>query len=196
MRLPELSNCCCLPGKAGGSPFCTREERVTVGLLVDTVGRRSFGPLLLVVGLVILSPLSGIPGVPTVLSLLMLLVALQLLLRRRHFYFPRWLLGRSLRRGAVLRGLRWLQRPAGTIDRFLKPRFTQLTGELGNVVIALICVMVSLAMPVMELLPFSASAAGLVLTLFGLSLVFHDGVLALLALILYAVVIGGLLLGF
>lgn len=44
----------------------------------------------------------------------------------------------------------------------------------------------SLAMPPMELIPFSANAAGAALTLFGLALVAHDGLLAWLGLALTA----------
>lgn len=173
-----------------------REERVSVGLVVDTVGRRSFGPLLLIVGLVILSPLSGIPGAPTVLSLLLMLVALQLLLGRRYFYIPQWLMKRSLDQGAIEKVLRLSEKPAASVDRVLQPRLTRLTSRTGSAIIALICLLISISMPLMELLPFSASAAGLVLTLFGLSLVFRDGLLALIALCLYGGVVAILWFGF
>jgi hypothetical protein len=165
-----------------------REERVSVGLVVDTVGRRSFGPLLLIVGLIILSPLSGIPGAPSVLSVLVILVAVQMLLGRKHFYIPQWLMRRSLDQGTVARALRWSKRPASYVDKVLQPRLTRLTGHTGSVVVALVCLLISVSMPLMEFLPFSASAAGLVLTLFGLSLVFRDGLLALIALVLYGTV--------
>lgn len=162
-----------------------KEERVPVGLLVDTVGRRTFGPLLVVVGLTILSPLGAIPGAPTILSALVILVALQLLLGRRYFYFPKWLMRRSFNQQAVDRALRWLKKPASYIDKLLQPRLTPLTDGTGSIVIATICLVMSLSTPLMELVPFSAIAAGLVLTMFGLSLLFRDGLLALMAVLLY-----------
>lgn len=39
-------------------------DRVTIGAILDEVGRRAFGPVLLVLGLIIVSPLSGVPGFP------------------------------------------------------------------------------------------------------------------------------------
>ncbi|MDX1506280.1 MAG: exopolysaccharide biosynthesis protein [Spongiibacter sp.] len=172
-----------------------RRERVSVGVVVDAVGRRSFGPLLLIVGLVILSPLSGVPGVPTLLALLVILVALQLLLGRRQVYIPAWLMRRSLDQRIVVKVLSGLRGPAERVDRVMQPRLSRLTNRTGSVVIALVCLLISISMPLMELLPFSATAAGLVLTMFGLALVFRDGLVALVALTLYMVVAGGIWLG-
>src|SRR5690606_6693656 len=67
-------------------------ERVSLGLVVETIGSRSFGPLLLMVGVVLASPLSGIPGMPTMMSLMVLLIAVQLLFGGKNFWLPHWLL--------------------------------------------------------------------------------------------------------
>ena len=48
-------------------------------------------------------------------------------------------------------------------------------------------------MPVMEVIPFSASGAGAALTAFGLALIARDGLMALLALI-FTVATGGMIL--
>jgi hypothetical protein len=53
--------------------------------------------------------------------------------------------------------------------------------------------LISLAMPVMEVIPFSASGAGAALTAFGLALIARDGLTALFALI-FTVTTGGLIL--
>lgn len=70
-------------------------DRVSLGMIVEAVGSRSFGPLLLMVGVTLASPLSGIPGMPTTMGMLVLLIAVQLLFGRQHFWLPRWLLKRS-----------------------------------------------------------------------------------------------------
>ncbi len=46
---------------------------------------------------------------------------------------------------------------------------------------AVSCILIAAAMPAMEFIPFSANLAGAALTAFGLSLIAHDGVLALFA---------------
>ncbi|GAA5525552.1 hypothetical protein Maes01_02122 [Microbulbifer aestuariivivens] len=157
------------------------QKRVTLDLVIRAIGRRSFAPLLLLVGLILFSPLSGIPGVPTSMATLVLLVAVQLLLGRKYFWLPQWLLRRSISEKSLRRALRFLQRPARECDRWLRPRFRLLVKRTGTDVIAVICVAIALALPLMEIVPFSASLAGVALTAFGLALVAHDGLLAIVA---------------
>jgi hypothetical protein len=157
------------------------QERVSLDLIVQAVGQRSFAPLLLLVGIILFSPLSAIPGVPTLMAILVLLVALQLLLGRHYFWLPQWVLKHSISEAKLLKALDWLQKPAHFIDRWLRPRLLFLVRRTGTYVIAAICALIALVLPVMEIIPFSATIAGMALTAFGLALVTHDGALALFA---------------
>jgi hypothetical protein len=51
------------------------DERVTVDAMLEAVGRRSFGSLILPAGMVTLSPVGDIPGVPTMVAVLVRLVS-------------------------------------------------------------------------------------------------------------------------
>lgn len=158
------------------------QGQVSIDAILDVVGRRSFGALLLFAGLITLAPIIGdIPGVPSIMGILVLLVAGQVLFRHEHFWLPGWMLRRSVSRDNLCKALRWLQRPARFIDRLLRPRLTVLIRPFGAYVIAFLCLQIALIMPVMEVVPFSANAAGLVLAAFGLALIACDGVLALVA---------------
>ena len=156
-------------------------DRVDVECMMQAVGRSSFGALLLLGGLVTLSPLDIIPGIPTLIALAVLIVCVQLLSSRRHFWLPAWLLRRSIATQRFRRALTWLQKPARFGDRLVRPRLTALTTDAATKVIALGCIVVALAMPVMEVVPFSANLAGIALTAFGLAVIAHDGLLALVA---------------
>ena len=156
-------------------------ERIDVECMMEAVGRSSFGALLLLGGLVTLSPLDIVPGIPTLVALAVLLVCVQLLAGRRHFWLPAWVLRRSITRQRFRRALRWLRTPARFGDRLVRPRLTALTTDAAAKVIAVGCVIVALAMPVMEVVPFSANLAGIALTAFGLAVIADDGLLALVA---------------
>ena len=65
------------------------DERVSVDAMLEAVGRRSFGPLILLAGLVTLSPVGDIPSVPTMVAVLVLLLSTQLLWGRSSFLAPR-----------------------------------------------------------------------------------------------------------
>lgn len=165
-------------------------DQVSLDAVLDVVGRRSFGPLLVAAGVIILVPLVGdIPGVPVLVGLVVLLVSVQLLFRREHIWLPRWMLKRSVAREKLCKGLGWLRRPARFVDRLLRPRLTVLTRGPAIYVIGATCILVAAATPAMEFVPFSATIAGAVLTAFGLALIAHDGALAVTAFVLTA---GGL----
>jgi hypothetical protein len=157
------------------------EQPVTMEEIVEAVGRRSFGPLLLLAGLVVFSPLSGIPGLPTVMALFVLLIAGQLVCRRRYFWLPRWLLSRRVSRKRFKQAVRFLRRPATKVDRLLRPRLDFAVRHIGFAVILTLSVALALAMPMLELVPFTSSVAGALIALLGLALIAHDGLLALLA---------------
>ncbi len=164
---------------------------VRLGAVLDLVGRRSFGPMLLLAGLIILAPLIGdIPGVPTLIGIFVFLIALQLMLGREHFWLPAFLLERQIQRQTVHKAVVWMMPTARFMDRFLRPRLTFLVNRGARYGVAILAMLVSVLMPLMEFIPFSANAAGLTLTVFGLALIARDGLLALIAFVLTGLSIG------
>ena len=169
-----------------------KNREVSFGELYDAVGHRSFGPLLLVAGIIVLMPLVGdIPGVPTIMGAVVVLIAAQLLAHRKQFWLPRRVLDASLRSSKVCKGVGWLRKPATAVDRLLRPRLVRFVTGVWVLVIAATALVIGLAQPFMELVPFSANGAGAVLTAFGLALIARDGLVALVALAL-AMLTGGI----
>ena len=165
------------------------KEDISVGEIMETVGGRSYGPLLLLAGLVTLAPVIGdIPGIPTILGAIVFLFSAQLLYGKEHFWLPKFLLNRSVSGKKLKKGIEWLESPARIIDKLLKPRFTLLVKDTAVYAIALMCLLIASVMPIMEFVPFSANAAGAALTVFGLALIARDGLLLLLALLLTAAI--------
>lgn len=166
-------------------------ERTSVGDILDHIGTRSFAPILLVAGLVMLAPVIGdIPGVPVLMGLIVILVAAQLLARRRHIWLPQWILRRSVDHAKIEKAVKWLRRPARFVDRWTKPRLEWAVRHAGAYVVAATCIVVAAATPIMEFIPFSATFAGIAITSFGLALVARDGAIALVAMIVCIAMIG------
>lgn len=162
---------------------CGTEERAysSIGEMLDAIGRRSFGPVLLFVGLLLVTPLSGMPGMPTLMGLLVLLTLGQILIGRKHFWLPGWLVQRTIPRDKLLRGLNAMRPMARRVDRLLQPRLHHLVRGPGLYVMASACMVIAFVMPATELIPFSSSIAGLALMSFGLAIISKDGVVALIA---------------
>lgn len=148
-------------------------ERVRLRDLLEVLGARSFGFLLLVFALPNAVPV-GIPGTSAVTGLPMTLIALQMMLGRPQPYLPRWLGNRSLKREDFRRLVEkvapWMQR----LEGLMRPRWGLLTtvrGEriLGGVSFVLGLVL-CLPIPLGNLLP------ALGVTLLALGLMERDGV--------------------
>jgi hypothetical protein len=159
-------------------------DKVSMKLIMEAVGKRSFGPLILTAGLILVTPLSGIPGLPSILAVFILLVAVQLLFHWDHFWVPKWILRRTIKVDRLRPALRILSRPARWVDKLLRPRMRFLTHNGGSHLAALVCIVIAVLTPPLELLPFSATMNGVILSALGLSLVTHDGLLALAAYLL------------
>lgn len=178
-NLEQLFDC------IGDAASQTPDEKVSIDSIMDLIGRRSFGPLLLVAGLVILAPVIGdIPGVPSIMGMFVFLIAIQLLIGQEHFWLPNWLLERAISSEKLAKAISWLQKPARFIDKLIRPRMMIFVNGTAKYMIAVVCILIALMLPFMEVVPFSANAGGLALVAFGLALIAKDGLLALLSFIL------------
>jgi hypothetical protein len=170
------------------SESALRRRRVTFGDIIDTVGSRSFGPVLMTIGILLMSPISGIPGVPTLSGLLILFIAAQILVLDEGFWLPAWILNRPLPSDKLLKGIRFLEPAADFIDARLHARFTPVVRGPGSYLLGSVCMAIACVMPLMEVIPFSATAAGFALAVFGLAMISLDGLLALVGIIFTAAV--------
>jgi hypothetical protein len=156
-----------------------RRKDISLRQALEAIGHRSFGPLLLLGGLVMAAPGVGdIPGVPTGVGIFIALVAGQMLLRRQYVWFPKWLLDRSVSDRAVVKALGWLRAPARYVDFATRRRLVQLTHNAGAYAIAIACTTFAVVTPLMEVVLFSANIAGAAIVSFGVALVAHDGLAA------------------
>lgn len=160
-------------------------EDVSVAEIHEMIGVRSFGPLLLAVGLIGLTPIGGIPGLPTVVAIIIVLISGQLLVGRT-FWLPGFIRRRSVQRDRLHKAIGVVRPVARAIDKLLRPRLVRLTAPPVTQVIAAICILIALSMPPLELVPFAGAAPMGAVALFGLGLTARDGFVVVLALALSA----------
>lgn len=157
---------------------------ISVGEIVQSVGQRSFGPMLLVPGLIVLSPISGIPGVPTLGAVAVLLIAGQMLIGRKCFWIPGFLSRRKVSQDRMQKARKFLMPIARFVDRLVGPRLSFLTDRPFNYLIAVTCVLIALIMPPLEAIIFANVVTSAAISAFGLALVARDGILAVIAFVL------------
>ncbi|MFD2237533.1 exopolysaccharide biosynthesis protein [Aureimonas populi] len=175
----------------------TIEERargdgeVSLDTIQDMAGENAFGPVILVPGLLAVSPLTGIPTIPSIIGLLVALISIQLVVGRRKLWLPRRMSGAALNRSRVEKAISFLRPIARWVDKGVGPRLSFATEEWAVRGAALICFLVAITMPPLEIVPFLATTAGLVISLFGLAITLRDGVLMIFGLIVFFGLIGG-----
>lgn len=168
------------------------KEEVSLEDLMNAVGRRSFGPLLLLAGIVLSAPgISDIPSVPTIVGMFILLVSVQILFGRNEFWLPRWLLRRTVSRQRLekMASSKWIRKPADAVDRFTMERLRPLAGPRMNVLVAAVTILLALISPITELVPLSSMGVGAAVTAFGISLIARDGLMTLIGLLVSAVTV-------
>ena len=169
---------------------------LTIGDLFDAVGRRAFGPVLVLPGLFVVSPLGGIPGATSAAGLTTVLLSLPVVFKRRRLWLPQAVRQRHIARKRLLKATHALRRPARWVDHLLKPRLEWVMHGVMLQLIAVVISAVGLTMPMLEVVPFADTVPGAAIVVFGLSLTSHDGLFALLTAVLclsaLALVIGAM----
>lgn len=163
-------------GETGG------EDRVTLGAIVDALGDRGFGPLLMVPALIAVLPTGAIPGMGPITGSLIILFAAQMMLGAGRPWVPARLrrAGFSRRRfdSGIARATRWGRR----IETVIQPRLQVLTGPLASKLIAALCVALGLAMFPLSLVPGGNAAAGAAVLLLAIGIAGKDGLVVALGL--------------
>lgn len=159
----------------------TSGDRVSVSAMLNAVGRRSYGPLLLLLGFISITPLSIIPGANWLISLVTLLIAGQILIGLNYPWVPKRILKIDFPRKAMLKGIEQAYPYVCRVDKFLKPRLTFLTAPPFVQLVALICVAAALLGFPLGLVPFGPVLPGLAVLFFGLALTARDGFALIIA---------------
>lgn len=161
---------------------------ITLGELVNIIGRVSFAPLLIVPAIALASPLSGIPLFSTIMGVTIFLVSSQMLLRRERLWLPGWLLRVHVKRSTLRYAFGKLHPFVAWLDRRTQSRFTILTHRPLVIVPQLLCCLSGLILPILEFVPFSSSMVGISVALLGIGMFARDGVLLMLALLPYVMI--------
>ena len=156
-------------------------ETVTFGQIATSFGSASFLPVLLVPALLLVSPLSGIPFFSTLCGLTITMIALQAALQRKTLWLPGFLMRRSIKGRVLHRGAAALGRVADWLDRNSRERLVRLVSPPFSLGALLLCAVAGLVIPVLELVPFSSSLFGAMVSFVAVGLMVRDGVFLLLA---------------
>jgi hypothetical protein len=164
----------------------TSGEKVTLGQLMHIVERRSFGAVILLLGLVAVSPLTIVPGATWIVATVTLLFSIQLLFAMKHPILPEKLLKLELSRSRLQSFVKASRKMAHTADKLTAPRLGFLTRPPFIVGVALICIAAALVTYPLGLIPLGPVLPGISILLMGIGLTARDGVFLLLSSLAFA----------
>ena len=162
-------------------------DNVTVADLLDAIGRRAYGPIILLLGFVAISPLTLVPGANWLVALITLVIAVQIVFGRRIPWVPQRALKASFPRRYLHQAVTAEKPWARRVDRFTRPRFSFLTESPFVQMIGLVCVGAALITFPLGLIPLGPVLPSLAILLLGVGLAARDG--------LFLILSGGALVG-
>ncbi len=165
-------------------------EQVDVSTIVNFVGRRSVGGLLLVFAVPLMLPVP-LPGIAVVFGVPLIVISAQLLLGRRHIWMPARLARRSIARAEFIALVERARPSLHRLELIARPRVSWLAGDWTIAPIGAIClllaVIITLPVPLGHMLP------GAAISILALGLLERDGLVVGLGLIVALLAIGLLL---
>lgn len=166
------------------------EDEVSIDDLLEEFGDRSFAPLMLILALIGVSPVGAIPSVPTIIALCIALIAAQMAWGRKHVWLPGFITRRGVGSDRLTKGADTLDKIAQVLDRIAKGRLKSLASGPARRVVAGLIVVLCLALPVLELVPFAAAAPFLAIAILSLAMMVRDGLVLLIGSAVAAVALG------
>ncbi|MBW3097058.1 exopolysaccharide biosynthesis protein [Pseudohoeflea coraliihabitans] len=164
-------------------------DDIRVSEILDTAGEHSLVPVLLIPALLVVTPLSGVPGVSSAMGIAIALISAQLLIGRKHLWLPGWLMHRQVSRHKYQKALNWMDKPVAVLDSITARRLTVLVHRPMASILHLACLCCGLAMPMLELVPFSSSILGAAVSVMAIALLARDGLFATFAVLFIAAAI-------
>jgi hypothetical protein len=160
---------------------------ITLGEILDVVGRRAYGPILLIVGLLSISPLTAVPGLTWLFALMTLLVALQMAVSSKKLWLPKQMLSAEFPERKVAGAVRRMRPLTKFLDRIVRPRLEFLAQQPWLILIALAAAAAALITFPLGFIPFAPLIPGIAVVLIGLGVTARDGVVLAIAISLLGV---------
>lgn len=153
------------------------QERTSVDDVLTAFGRRAYGPILFVIGVVSMSPVGAIPGASILLGSLVGILMVQYIVRNSSPWIPRWIKKKSVAgekaRAAIDKSKPYFEH----VERVVRPRWPMLTNAPWTHIVGLTCVALALTMYPLALVPWGVMPPSLAIAVLGLGLMSTDGLL-------------------
>ena len=152
--------------------------------LVEAFGDRAFGPVMILCGLFLMTPIGAIPGLPSALGLVVIVFAVQLLFGREHPWMPEILRKVKISESKIEKTRKVVSPVLTKIDGIICPRLLWMSSDPMQIVTALLAIMLAITLVPLGIVPFGVVAPAFIIGLLGLGITARDGVFLILGFVL------------
>lgn len=157
-------------------------QQITFREILQQFETRSFGPLLILVAVLALSPIGMIPGMSILTGSVIILLAAQILFFRSSPWLPAFFLNYSISSQKVDKSIQKIRPWVRWTNTLVTSRWPFFTYPPFLQIVAVICILLALTFYPLALVPFGVAAPASAILLFSIGLTARDGVLILLGL--------------
>ncbi|MEO0386391.1 MAG: exopolysaccharide biosynthesis protein [Pseudomonadota bacterium] len=160
------------------------DQKTSVDEILSALGHRSFGPILITLGLIAVSPVGSIPGASALIAVLTILIASQMVWGETQIWLPDRLRRISIDSSRLGQAVDRLKPTVRALSTITKPRLKQVFEPPVTHIASLAAIILALSMLPLVVIPGGVVPASLVVILLGVALVSSDGYLLIAALVL------------
>ena len=158
-------------------------DRVSVEEVFEAFGRRAYGPLLFVIGLLSFSPVGAIPGASILFGSLVIVLMVQYVIKDSPPWVPDWILRQDTDSDRAAKAVEKIKPYMERVEKIVRPRMEQLSEPPWTYAVAVMAILMGACMFPLALVPWGVMAPSLVLAVFGLGMMSSDGLLIACALV-------------
>lgn len=158
--------------------------RISLGQVVDTLGARGFGPLLVVLSAILILPVGMVPGMPGLVALIMMAIGLHILTGFQRLWLPERVRNVSIPSDVMAAGLKRAQPVARRLRYALNQRFTRfIDNRLYRLATSVILLATGATIFLIGFVPGLPFVLSIHVLLIGLGLTARDGIVSALGMI-------------
>jgi hypothetical protein len=154
-------------------------EEMTLQDLMDGLGERSFGFVLLLFG--VLSAIAIVPGIATIIAIPLLFFGLQMFVGYRTPWLPKGISQRSFAKADLLAAVKRAVPAMRWVERICKPRLLFLTGRLAEPPLGLLVFILAVVIALPG--PGTNFAPGVAIAFMAIAIIERDGLMVLVGMV-------------
>lgn len=152
------------------------EAAISLGDILARIGARSFSTLILLIGVLMVSPLSSVPFLSAFFSVVIVMTTAQAIWGRHQLWLPGFLTRRTVSSARLTRAIDWLSPGAAWLDRRRSGWLQFLTFRPFSDIAYGVITLTALIWPPMWMVPLSTTIIAVGVTLVAAGLAMRDGV--------------------